>query len=114
VWFAGDTGPGTDLAAVQERPIGVAIVPVGGWGLTLGRGHLDPREAARIVAKLRASVAMPVHWGSLRIPGLWRFRRQWFLESAGAFARECDDVAPDVHVAADGQGTPVPIPASRQ
>jgi L-ascorbate metabolism protein UlaG (beta-lactamase superfamily) len=112
VWFAGDTGPATDLLPLQGGPIGVAIVPVGGWGLTLGRDHLDPREAARVVARLRVAVAVPIHWGSLRIPVLWRLRRDWFLDSAAAFERECAAVAPDVLVPAAGQGTPVPIPTA--
>jgi L-ascorbate metabolism protein UlaG (beta-lactamase superfamily) len=112
VWFAGDTGPATDLVPLQGGSIGVAIVPVGGWGLTLGRDHLEPREAARVVAGLRVAVAVPIHWGSLRIPVLWRLRRDWFLDSAAAFARECAEVAPDVDVPAAGQGTPVPIPTT--
>jgi hypothetical protein len=65
-----------------------------------------------MLARLSVAVAVPIHWGSLRIPGLWRLRRQWFLESATSFERECAAVAPDVAVAAAGQGTPVPIPPS--
>lgn len=112
VWFAGDTGPNIDLAPLQGWSIGVGIVPVGGWGLTLGRGHLDPHEAARLLARLRVSVAVPVHWGSLRIPVVWRLRRRWFLGSGDAFERECAKVAPGVHVAAAGQGTRVSIPSA--
>jgi L-ascorbate metabolism protein UlaG (beta-lactamase superfamily) len=112
VWFAGDTGPRTHLAPLQGKPIGVAIVPVGGWGLTLGRDHLDPRDAARILARLEVATAVPIHWGSLRIPVLWRLRRRWFLESAEAFTRECATIAPHVEVPAAGQGTRVPIPTA--
>ena len=41
----------------------MALLPEGGWGPTLGRGHLDPRQAAEAVAQVRPAIAMPIHWG---------------------------------------------------
>ncbi|WP_432548716.1 MBL fold metallo-hydrolase [Kineococcus sp. SYSU DK004] len=85
VWALGDTGPfpGLEdavLAQLRARRPGdgragadggtargpdVALVPVGGWGHTLGEHHLDPRQAARVVARVRPALAVPVHWGTL-------------------------------------------------
>ena len=54
VYFAGDTdlfsGMG-DLGASLD----VALLPVWGWGPTLGPGHLDPGKAAEALELLRAA-----------------------------------------------------------
>jgi len=68
VYAAGDTDvfPAmTDLA-----PVDVALLPVWGWGLTLGPGHMDPAGAALACSLLRPDVAVPVHWGTLALPGV--------------------------------------------
>jgi L-ascorbate metabolism protein UlaG (beta-lactamase superfamily) len=62
VYFAGDT----DLFPEMEElgPVDVALLPVWGWGPTLGTGHLDPERAARAAALLRPRVVVPIHWGT--------------------------------------------------
>lgn len=63
VYFAGDT----DLIDAMEELRGrvdVAVLPVGGWGPTVGAGHLDPERAARAAAIIQPSVVVPVHWGT--------------------------------------------------
>ena len=47
----------------------MALLPVWGWGPSLGPGHLDPLRAAEAVARVRPRVAVPVHWGTLALPG---------------------------------------------
>lgn len=71
VYLSGDTGlfDGMDDIAAMG-PIGLAALPVWGWGPNLGPGHLDPARAADAVARLRPRVAMPVHWGTLALTGL--------------------------------------------
>ena len=49
-WFPGDTGLRDDMADV--RPVDLALVPVGGWGPTLGPLHMDPDEGAVAVARV--------------------------------------------------------------
>ena len=61
-WFPGDTGLRDDMADV--RPVDLALVPVGGWGPTLGPLHMDPDEGAVAVARVGARWALPVHWGT--------------------------------------------------
>jgi L-ascorbate metabolism protein UlaG (beta-lactamase superfamily) len=74
VWFPGDTGLRDDMAAVA--PVDLALVPVGGWGPTLGRHHMDPGQAARAVARVGADWATPVHWGTFWPAGLARVDRR--------------------------------------
>lgn len=62
VYFAGDTGTEADFGAIG--PVGVALIPVAGWGPKLGPGHIGPEEAAEAIAALRAEVAVPIHWGT--------------------------------------------------
>jgi L-ascorbate metabolism protein UlaG (beta-lactamase superfamily) len=61
-YFAGDTDLFEEMADLDPE---VALLPVWGWGPTLGSGHLDPRRAADALALLDASVAIPIHWGTL-------------------------------------------------
>ena len=104
VYFAGDTelfvgmgelAPGLDLA----------LLPVSGWGPTLGAGHLDPTDAARALALLRPRLAVPIHWGTLRPIGLGRLMSRQLTEPPHEFARAAARVAPEVevHVLAPGE-----------
>jgi L-ascorbate metabolism protein UlaG (beta-lactamase superfamily) len=99
VYFAGDT----DLFGEMELLAGdldVALLPVWGWGRTLGRGqHLDPERAAAAAALLRPRFAVPIHWGTYhplhrRVGGEPGF----FFDPPHVFARAAARLAPDVHV----------------
>lgn len=70
VYAAGDTDLFPELADLP--PVDVALLPVWGWGPTLGPGHLTPTRAAEAVRLLRPRVAVPVHWGTLALAGLTR------------------------------------------
>ncbi|WP_337059498.1 MBL fold metallo-hydrolase [Kineococcus sp. G2] len=76
LWAVGDTGefPGFAESVLEAagRPPDVALVPVGGWGHTLGEHHLDPEQAAAVVARVRPHLAVPVHWGTFAPVGLAR------------------------------------------
>ncbi|HYH28997.1 MAG TPA: MBL fold metallo-hydrolase [Pseudonocardia sp.] len=70
VYAAGDTDLFPGLAALGR--LDAALLPVWGWGLDLGPGHLDPARAAEAVGLLRPRFAVPVHWGTLAVTGLPR------------------------------------------
>jgi L-ascorbate metabolism protein UlaG (beta-lactamase superfamily) len=70
VYVSGDTGLYDGMTVLGERDVDIALLPVWGWGPTLGPGHLDPVEAAQAVALIRPRIAVPVHWGTLTIAGL--------------------------------------------
>jgi L-ascorbate metabolism protein UlaG (beta-lactamase superfamily) len=99
VYFAGDTDlfPGMD-GLVPE--LDLALVPIWGWGPTLGRGrHMDPVRAAEALALLRPRVAVPIHWGAYHpIHVGLRGAPDFLREPPDAFVREARDRAPDVEV----------------
>jgi L-ascorbate metabolism protein UlaG (beta-lactamase superfamily) len=68
VYFAGDTDLFPTMARFAGR-VDVALLPVAGWGPRLPAGHMGPEEAARAAALIRPSVAVPIHWGTMRSVG---------------------------------------------
>jgi L-ascorbate metabolism protein UlaG (beta-lactamase superfamily) len=84
VYFAGDTALFADMHAIGPD-VDLALLPVGGWGLTLGAGHLDPRTAVEALEMVGARTAVPIHWGTLRPPILWRARRRLFTTPGRRF-----------------------------
>jgi L-ascorbate metabolism protein UlaG (beta-lactamase superfamily) len=62
VYFAGDT----DLFEGMRSfgPLDLALVPIWGWGRSVGKGHLDPLRAARALSLLEPRIAVPIHWGT--------------------------------------------------
>ena len=67
VYFAGDTDLFDEMAQMAGT-IDVALLPVSGWGPTLGPGHLNPERAARAAAIIAPRLAIPIHWGTLALP----------------------------------------------
>ena len=62
IYFAGDTDIFDGMA--ELGPVYVALLPIWGWGPTMGPGHMDPVRAAQAAALLGARVAIPIHWGT--------------------------------------------------
>jgi L-ascorbate metabolism protein UlaG (beta-lactamase superfamily) len=94
VYFAGDTDLFPEMARLA--PVDVALLPVAGWGPSLGPGHLDAARAAQAAALLQARIAIPIHWGTLH-PRLSR-RGDWFSRPGADFAAQVAAVAPEVEV----------------
>lgn len=107
VYFAGDTDAYPEMALLAEHPLDLAFVPVGGWGLTLGEGHLGPESAAQTLRLLAPRRALPIHWGTLRVPGAWRARPHLQRDPAEAFREAAARLAPDVEVLVTGLGVRV-------
>jgi L-ascorbate metabolism protein UlaG (beta-lactamase superfamily) len=106
VYFAGDTDLFPAMRELRGR-VDLALMPVGGWGPTLGPGHLDPRRAAEAVEWIRPAVAIPIHWGTLYPIGLRRLARARF-EGPGRAFREAVALraaAVEVRVLQPGQST---------
>jgi L-ascorbate metabolism protein UlaG (beta-lactamase superfamily) len=96
VYFAGDTDLYEEMARLA--PVDVALLPVWGWGPSLGAGHMDPEAAARALPLLRPRTAIPIHWGTLFPVGFGRFRGDRLTDPPHEFARHAARLAPEVKV----------------
>ena len=65
-YFAGDTDLFEQMGELRGN-VDVALLPIWGWGPTLGPGHLDPERAARAAAKIEPRIAVPIHWGTFAL-----------------------------------------------
>jgi L-ascorbate metabolism protein UlaG (beta-lactamase superfamily) len=97
VYFAGDTDLFPEMVDVG-RQLDIALLPVWGWGPTLGNGHLDPARAAEALTALQPSLAVPIHWGTLCPIGLKWARPTFLTEPPREFVHEAYMRAPDVEV----------------
>jgi L-ascorbate metabolism protein UlaG (beta-lactamase superfamily) len=111
VYFAGDTDLFPGMA--ELAPVDVALLPVWGWGPSLGPGHLDPVRAALAAGLLRPRFAIPVHWGTLALPGLARTARmrRLLVDPPLEFAAGVLAAGHDIEVVVAQPGEHVPFPA---
>jgi L-ascorbate metabolism protein UlaG (beta-lactamase superfamily) len=109
VYFAGDTelfDGMSELRSTHERGdtsrqsprLDVALLPVAGWGPTLGAGHMDPLDAARAARMIRPRIAIPMHWGTLLPIGLAGRHGRRLGDPPRIFAEHVASLAPDVEV----------------
>jgi L-ascorbate metabolism protein UlaG (beta-lactamase superfamily) len=108
VYFAGDTAFYPGMTSLAGR-VDVALLPVGRWGPPAGPDRLTPSSAVDAALAVGAKVAIPIHWGTLYVPGFASGRWNWGSHDAGqAFARE-GHKAPNLEVIVlkPGEGTPV-------
>lgn len=71
VYFAGDTDIFAGMRDLNGT-LDLALLPVWGWGSTLGPGHLDPARAAEAAELIEPRVAIPIHWGTFALPRPFR------------------------------------------
>jgi L-ascorbate metabolism protein UlaG (beta-lactamase superfamily) len=75
-YFPGDTDLFDAMADLQN--IDVALLPVWGWGSTLGVGHLTPQRAAEAARIIRPGLVIPIHWGTYSPENGRRGMPHWF------------------------------------
>ncbi len=97
LYFAGDTDLFDGMAELGVG-LDLALLPVWGWGPTLGPGHMNPERAAHAAALLRPRVAIPIHWGTFYPAGLARPRPRPLREPPREFASRVRELAPEVEV----------------
>lgn len=110
VYFAGDTALFAGMRTLWPG-MDVALIPVAGIGPRQPEHkHLGPLTAARALTLLRPKVAIPIHWGTMVVPGNRRLQAHSRLAGVH-FARHAAELAPDVHtiVLAPGDTTTVRI-----
>ena len=101
VYFAGDTDlfDGMGSLARPGEQIDVALLPVWGWGPTLGRGrHLDPERAAHALRLIRPRAAVPIHWGTYWPHAMGRVMPARLVTPPVAFAEFAAELAPSVRI----------------
>jgi L-ascorbate metabolism protein UlaG (beta-lactamase superfamily) len=108
VFFVGDTALFDHMNEIgQQFDIDAAMLPVWGFGPYLRGDHMTPAQAAEAVRRLRARVAVPIHWGTYHPVGPW-FKKMGFLHRPPhTFADEANRIAPntDVRVLHPGHST---------
>jgi L-ascorbate metabolism protein UlaG (beta-lactamase superfamily) len=93
IYFAGDTDLFGGMDSLGQ--IDLALLPISGWGRTLGPGHLDPERAAQAAAAIKPRMAVPIHWGTLVGP---RVSRERANAPPAKFAKRVSALAPEVEV----------------
>jgi L-ascorbate metabolism protein UlaG (beta-lactamase superfamily) len=108
VFFAGDTDLFDEMDGLVPG-LDLALIPIWGWGPTIGPGHLDPARAARALALLRPRLAVPIHWGTLR-PVFHSARAPFLSEPLDLFLETAKQEAPavEIHVLEPGGSLPLP------
>jgi L-ascorbate metabolism protein UlaG (beta-lactamase superfamily) len=108
VYFPGDTDLYPGMAELGGLDVG--LVPIWGWGPSLGPGHLDPHRAAQALALLRPRLAVPIHWGTYYPMQSTRLKPPAFLtEPVREFERAAAELAPDVEVRVLPVGGELPL-----
>jgi L-ascorbate metabolism protein UlaG (beta-lactamase superfamily) len=112
-YFAGDTGPDERLALLRGA-VDLALLPIGGWGLTLGPHHLDARQAAGVCEMMAPRAALPIHFATLAVPPTRALRPLWARQRPELFAATVRQRAPDTValLAPPGVELAIPVPSS--
>lgn len=115
IYFAGDTGLFDEMANFAGM-LDLSLLPVWGWGPTLGPGHLNPRTAAEALSLLQPKYAIPIHWGTLRPlgMGILRIRPAFLSVPPFRFASFAAEIAPAVQVKIVPLGGEFILPAPDQ
>ena len=99
IYFPGDTDVFPEMAAIGDQGVDLALLPVWGWGPTLGAGHMDAARAVEALALLRPRIAIPIHWGSFNLLGASLLRPMAHITNPGPLFQElAAKHAPDVQV----------------
>jgi L-ascorbate metabolism protein UlaG (beta-lactamase superfamily) len=74
IFFAGDTGWGDGKwpgEAAAHGPVRLALIPIGAFRFRPGQmdsgSHIGPIQAVDVFKGLRASRALPIHWGTFQL-----------------------------------------------
>jgi len=97
VYFAGDTEFFEGMRQQLPR-LDAALLPVAGWGPTVGPGHMGPLDAARAAQLLLPRLAIPVHWGTMLPIGFAGRQRALLSDPPHEFAQNVARLAPGVEV----------------
>jgi L-ascorbate metabolism protein UlaG (beta-lactamase superfamily) len=106
IYFAGDTDLFDGMKGLAPA-LDLALLPIWGWGPSIGPGHLDPERAAQAAALLSPRIAIPIHWGTLYPLVLARLRPGPLRSPPREFSKWMSALAPQVEarVLSPGEAT---------
>lgn len=88
-YFAGDTDLFDEMADIG--PVDLALLPIWGWGPSIGVGHLDPERAVEAARLVRPRLVVPVHWGTFSPEDFRRRPPGWLRRPADEFSAAVTD-----------------------
>jgi L-ascorbate metabolism protein UlaG (beta-lactamase superfamily) len=97
IYYAGDTELFPEMLYLAES-LDIALLPVWGWGPTLGSGHMNPRQAAQSLEMLSPEIAIPIHWGTYFPIGLKWLMPKLLSDPPLAFSTFARTLAPQVKI----------------
>ena len=97
IYFAGDTDIFPEMIDIGDD-LEVALLPVWGWGPSLGKGHMDPDRAAESLTHLKPKMAVPIHWGTYCPLIVDWFRPEFLRVPPIEFAKRAAEIAPNVQI----------------
>ena len=108
VYFPGDTDLFDDMTLLTD--IDLALLPIWGWGSSLGTGHLDPTRAATATGLIRPGIVVPIHWGTYAPEDGRRHLPSWFDSPPELFETALADAGLSNHLHLLHPGESVSVP----
>lgn len=108
IYFAGDTDIYPEMAGMQKQ-LDLALLPVWGWGPTLGDGHMDPKAAAMATEIMQPKMVIPIHWGTLYPIGLRFLFPSFLITPPHDYKKMAEKLAPEVEVTILPPGKSIPL-----
>ena len=108
VYFPGDTDLFDAMSDLTD--IDIALLPIWGWGSSLGTGHLDPTRAATATGLIRPGIVVPIHWGTYAPEDGRRQLPRWFDSPPEQFETALADsgLSDHLHLLHPGESVTVP------
>lgn len=97
IYFAGDTDIYPEMSDMAGS-LDLALLPVWGWGPTLGPGHMDPIQAAEAARLLAPRLAIPIHWGTFYPVAMHHVLPSFLVKPPEIFHAAVAKMAPQVAV----------------
>ncbi len=108
VYFPGDTDLFDEMGQLTD--IDIALLPIWGWGSSLGTGHLDPTRAAAATGLIRPGIVVPIHWGTYAPEDGRRNVPTWFDDPPDQFETALVDAGLSHHLHLLQPGGSVSVP----
>jgi len=110
VYFPGDTDLFDEMGT--WAPIDVALLPISGWGPSVGEGHLDPERAVEAAGLVDAALVVPIHWGTYSPVAVRRGPPTWLDQPVHRFRSGLERAGVDDRLRVLSPGSALVLPSS--